>query len=52
MKLIVQVVGVERKPLNHMNSTIASFTSHKIEHEMVQLKGQGNDEMPPCPKSS
>jgi hypothetical protein len=52
MKLIVQVIGVESRPLTHTKSTIASFTSHKIEHEMVQLKGQGNDEMPPCPKSS
>jgi hypothetical protein len=52
MKLIVQIVGVESKPLTHMKSTAASFTGHKVEHEMVQLKGQGNDEMLPCPKSS
>jgi hypothetical protein len=52
MKLIVQIVGVESKPLTHTKSTTASFTGHKVEHQMVQLKGQGNDEMPPCPKSS
>ncbi len=52
MKLIVQVVCVENKPLTHMKLTIASFTGHKVEHKIIQLKGQGNDEMPPCPKSS
>ncbi len=48
----MQVASVESRPLIHMKSTIASFIGHKVEHEMVQLKGQGNDEMPPCPKSS
>ncbi len=31
----MQVAGVERKPLTHMSSTTASFTGHKVEHEMV-----------------
>jgi hypothetical protein len=35
MKLIVQVVGVESKPLTHTKSTIVSFIGHKVEHEMV-----------------
>ncbi len=52
MKLIVQVAGVESRPLTHTKSTTASFNSHRVEHEMVQLKGQGNDEMLPSPKSS
>ncbi len=53
MKLIVQVACVfKSKPLTHTKLATTSFTNHKVEHEMVQLEGQGNDEMPPCPKSS
>jgi hypothetical protein len=52
MKLIVQVVGVESRPLTHTKLATISFIGHRVEHEMVQLKGQGNDEMFPCPKSS
>ncbi len=52
MKLIVQVTSVESKPLTHTKLAIVSFTNHRVEHEMVQLKGQGNDEMLPCLKSS
>ncbi len=52
MKLIMQVSSVESRPLTHTKSAITWFTSHRVEHEMVQLKGQGNDEMLPCLKSS
>jgi hypothetical protein len=52
MKLIVQVTGVENRPLTHTKSATISFIGHIVEHEKVQFKGQGNDEMPPCPKSS
>jgi hypothetical protein len=52
MKLIVQVSGVESRPWTHTKLATTSFPSHRVEHEMVQLKGQGNDEMLPCPKSS
>ncbi len=48
----MHVANVESKPLTHTTSTTVSFTGHKVEHEMVQLKGQGNDEMLPCQKSS
>jgi hypothetical protein len=52
MKLIVQIAGVESRPLTHMKLAIASFIGHSVNHEMVQFKGQGNDEMLPCPNSS
>jgi uncharacterized membrane protein len=36
MKLIMQVVGVfKSKPLTHTKLANTSFTSHKVEHEMV-----------------
>jgi hypothetical protein len=35
MKLIMQIASVENKWLTHMTSTTASFTGHKVEHEMV-----------------
>jgi len=31
----MHVAGVESKPLTHTTSTTVSFTSHKVEHEMV-----------------
>ncbi len=48
----MHVIGVENRPLTHTKSASTSFISQIVEHEMVQFKGQGNDEMPPCPKSS
>jgi hypothetical protein len=30
MKLIMQVVGVENRPLTHMKSAIASFIGHIV----------------------
>jgi hypothetical protein len=35
MKLIMQVVGVESRPLTHTKSATTSFTNHKVEHERV-----------------